>query len=1035
MTSEDLAGAQWIWHPDAHTRSAEFRRSISFDQPVDEIDFYITASDKFELRVNDRSIGSSADYRRPCEYRVPRPIARDESVITIKVSGSEGTAGLLCNMVVRFRDGKSKVIGTDSVWKCAPERVNASISDADWVYAKQLGAYPCAPWGEIFKEKWENVSARVSEIRKHPWHPSGPGDEPARSEFRGEYVRPDYAQLYRSFVTLNPGTGLLQTEGRVIRPFFALYSQPGPDEPIRDIPNLDFDLLRKDFARMKEAGVNVEARVNWSDLLNADGSWKQVLKQPKGRNIPTFKYVCEIYDYFLDCAQANGLYVNLEPSFSTGLNLEVIPSGYAEELPLYDLLWKSAQDAYARIFSRFSHRTVIVSTVVGRDLKLGDSLNEPVSSALFKRYLENKYGSIGDLRQAWKYGYNYADHSKWERRTIDGRLVLRPEYPFVKGAFDSLGSFDDVQLPMVDFYRSIDPPLAPLYDLPTNQENLTLDPAWIDFTQMREDLLTSQLNQLCDALRSADGNHLLAYVESQDLNPIWRSTRPADKGDMHYDLLCVDGGASSGETDRFIRVMNFGRPYAEMNGNGLKGIACSNMSASTMLPSEFADLLGGGAAFAGICDWGKISGGGDVSLNELAGFLSSVQDSPLKLRKDARVLILRNTAGMHSLDAGYDIGNVMGLAEILYRLHIPFDILPDSDVVPGIFGPGAVNMEKYGFIFVPEQNQMLVSETWQMLSDWISDPRYLGKRGLCIGLCQDQDEHFSPVEPSAVHPAFEKLIGVKDYASRIKANGDVKLQYARFIGSESRGKEIPLQFPENGELGVFAPGANGPDSILQLGDRGPSVAIRNMVNGNPVYACGFYLGLCYDRADGASRSADPADNLGTLYAAMLKSAGVDPIVGAPKNISVYFTEDSSVILIHESSGIRTDCNVTLPHSSGSNFFGAETVQRADGSLLIRNLHFDPHGYIILRKAAGIGFSGGKDVSAVCGIDPDDTLEYEISGSGKTTAIFDLKPGVSYLVRRNGAVLTTAYPKKDGKFRLSLDLGSPTRITLKQNKHK
>lgn len=1029
VTAEDFSGAQWIWHPDPGVRAATFQRSISFEQPVEEIDFYVTASEQFELRVNERMIGSSRDYRKPCEYRVPRPIARDASLITIKAGCDAGTPGLLCNMVVRFRDGQSKIIGTDSVWQCAPAAGSSSALNSSFVYAKPLGNFPCTPWGSLFKEKWDSLSDRLFEIRKHKWHPSSPADAPSRSAFKGEYLRPEYDQLFRSCIRLNSETGLLQSENKIVRPLFVLYSQPASGGQVYDVPSFDFDLLRKDFARIKESGMDVEACLNWADLLNKDGDWKVVSKQPHGKKLPEFKYAYEVYDYFLDCAQSNGIHVNFEPSLADGLNTAVIPAEYHGVLPLYDELWDSITNAYAAILGRFSDRAVLVSTVIGRDLRLDDPLTEPATKELFRRYLENKYKSISNLHQSWRYGYNYADRSKWERRSVGDRTVFWPEYPFIRGVYDSIESFDDIQLPGLEYCRSIDPPFAPLYDLPTDQVNITHDPVWLEFTQMRKELLTSRLNEFAEALKSADPSHLVTCVTAHDFSPMWRSNRATDKGDLNCDVVCVDRDSDERQAESYVQTINSCRPYV---GNGsAKGIASSKASTPATLLPDFAEIVGGGAAFE-ICDWAKISSGENASLSAMQNFLSSVQGVPLKIRKDARVLIVRSSAESYSLSPGYDIGNTMRLASLLYRLHIAFDILPDSDMVPGVFGQGTVNMDKYRFIFVPEQNQLLGSSTWQMLYDWISDPRYVGQRGLCVGLYREQDSHFGTIEPSSVHPAFEKLLGVTGYSSRVHANGSVSLQYARFVGAESRGKEISLRIPEGGDLGAFDPAKDGPTSILQIGDHGPSVAIRNMVNGNSIYACGFNLGLCYDPLGGQTKDPDGLSDLAPLYLEMLKSAGIEAEFAGSENLALYMTADMSTILLHENQGVLSDCDVSIKHSSAVCFAGMETLLRSDGVLVIKRLHLEPGGVLMLKKVGEVSLSGGKDLSVTSRSTSDD-LECTISGKGRTTAIFDLRPDTSYSVRLNNGEPMLAKVRRDGKYRINLDLGRPARVEIRIKK--
>ncbi|MCX6374855.1 MAG: hypothetical protein NTU88_02230, partial [Armatimonadetes bacterium] len=672
------------------------------------------------------------------------------------------------------------------------------------------------------------------------------------SEFKGKYLRPEYAQTYRSFVKLNPKTGLLEYEARVIRPFFTIYVQPtAAGGWIINIPDFDYDLLEEDFTRMKQAGINVQPRFwNWGELLDYDGTWKKVEKQPRGTGLPTFKYVYEIYDYFLDRAQAHGLRVNIEPSYFWGLNSEVVPPEYRGKILLYDELWAAAADSYAKILAYFSKRTVIISAMVGEeDLVFDHCLDQPRMLEEFQRFLRRKYGSISNLKRTWGYGYDYADRSQWQKREVKGREVIWPQYRFVKGAFDSWASFEDAQLPIFDHYRSAADPNVPLTDMPTYQENLLRDPAWIDFMAMKEQILISRLNELSAALRAADPSHILYYSNPADFCPAWHFLHCFDRGKLKWDIIGVgqhDHGSDPAEVPQWASCREYVQnvasyvPYISASGSSPKGFACgeggggkTREGVAAYYPWWLTDIVGGGGAFFQSYDWNLISGRtyenltayDEATLSRLGDFLSAIRDVPFSRKTDAKVLVLRSRDAAYGMSAGYDFGNSRYLASILYQLHIPFDILPDSDVMPGDFEPGKININKYSFIFVPAQNQILGDRMWQMLQDWISDPRAAGQRGLCFGLYQDQDCYFNPAQPAQVHPAFERLTGVRGYTRRIPASGVVKLRYARFLGKAARGDEPALDFPENGEIGVFE---NAPvEKVLELGEGGPAVVVRN----------------------------------------------------------------------------------------------------------------------------------------------------------------------------------------------------------------
>ena len=1067
----DFSNASWIWHQNTAGSTAYFRKQLKFTDAIEQISVLITADDSFELRMNGRLIVSAADWQKPQHYTILRPVAREESVIVIKANNADGAAGLICKIVAKLRNGSQVIIVSDSSWECAdgPTEgwdVTGGLDQANrWDKVSIVGIYPCQPWGKLETESWDNLRARLIE-RKALVEASKSTREPTLptySTFKSKYIKPEYAQMYRSFVKLNPRTGLLEYEGRPIRPFFTVYTQPKKGGGwLINIPEFDFDLLEKDFARMKQANINVQVRFwNWSELLNYDGSWKRVDKQPQGHGLPYFRYNFEIYDYFLDRAQAHGLYVNIEPSFYWGLHPEVVPPQYRDKILLYDELWNATKDAYAQVLAYYSKRTVVVAVMVGEeDLVFDHCLSEARMLEEFRRFLKRKYGSVANLQRVWTYGYDYTDHSHWSKRTINGREVLWPEYPYVKGAFQRWKSFDDVVLPVFDYYRSPDPPNATLADMCTYQENLVRDPMWIDFVELREGMLVSRLNDLASALKSADPNHILFYSNPFDFNPAWHSLQCFNRGKLEWDVIGVgqhDSGSEPQQVSHWAtcreyiqNVASYG-PYVHASGASPKGFACgegcggkTRDGIAAYYPWWLVDIVGGGGAFFHSYDWNFISGRtfeqptkyDNATLDKLGEFLSAIRHLTFTHKGHAEVLILRNKQAAFGMSAGYDFGNARYLASILYQLHIPFDIVPDSDIAVGDFEPGKINLNKYRFIFVPAQYQLLSSRTWQMLEDWISDPRHAGQRGLCFGLLQDQDHYFNPVRPADVHPAFRRLTGVDGYTRRMSVSGEVDMRFARFFGAAARGDKIALRFPSNGELSCFDSLGEKIEKILELNENGPAVVIRNTVNGNLVYTCGFYLGMAYNAIWGMEVQQEPYNVLNPLYSGMLTSVGVEATVKAPDNVGVYWTDDFSAILLKERFGISTDVSLALARFPCNVYQNATSVLKANGEVEIKDFRLQPYGAVLLKKAGCFEVTGGNDVYSVCRATPDGTIECDVFGRGRVQLRLELVPKTIYAIRQDNELIKVFTTDQHGGHSISLTLSGgskPTHISVQPSK--
>lgn len=1056
----DLSGADWIWHH-KNVQIAYFRRMIQLGSPAKRIFVLISADNFYELWVNGQSVGSSADWKSPQKYEISQLPACDRCIVAIRAASPESPAGLICKLVITLRDGNSVIISSDAEWlstdKPEPDWNNPEIySEKGWAHVQVLGEYPCEPWGRISEESWEDLSAKLAQRQTVV---VGTPSILQYSQFRGEYVRPEYASLYESFVKLNPKNGLLEHNGKVIRPFFTIYSQPKPGGgQILNIPDFDFDLLEDDFARMKQAGINVQPRFwSWAELLDYDNSWKRLEKQPKGHGLPHFTYVYQVYDYFLDRAQAHGLYANIELSYYWGLHPEVIPPAYRGKILLYGELWNAAGEAYAKILRYYSRRTCIVAVMVGEeDLVFDHCFDEPTMLREFQRFIRRRYGSVSNLQRVWRHGYDTANQSLWRKQTVSGKNVIWPDYPFTSGVFDLWTSFDDVKLPIFDHYRLADVPNFPLNDLPTYQENLARDPMWIDFMDMKEQMLISRLNDLVAKLRAADANHILYYCNPYDFNPAWHMLHCFDRGRLRWDVIGVgqhDSGFDPAEVPRWAscreyvqNVASYG-PYLDAVGAYPKGFACGEgMGGKTRegtakyYPWWLADIVGGGGAFFQSYDWNHIAGRSaekprtydETTLRALESFLYSVRDVPFTRNSNAEVLILRSKNAAYGMSAGFDFGNVRSLAEMLYQIHVPFDILPDTDVSAGSFELGKINLNKYRFIFVPAQNQLLPPRAWQMLEDWITDPRYAGRRGLCFGLYQDLDCYFNPVKPPEVHRAFERLTGTKGFTRRVPVSGKMELRFTKFFGSAARGDSMTIFFPESSEIGCMD---DVPvEKILEMEWDSSAVVIRNVLNGNPVYLCGFYLGMAYNATWGLEKEQSPYNAFTPLYRAMLESSGVKPSVDAPDNLGVYVAEGSVAVLVKERFGKPIDLDIGLSNLHGAVLNGATTVHKSNGSTRLSGCRIEPYGTLVFRRIGAVVVRGGTDISTTCRPYGEENIRCEICGYGEVEVDFQLQPEAIYSVLENGELSKVFTTDHRGIHTMTFDLHDGSKPLPLEIKH-
>ncbi len=1017
------AEPRWIWAGQPAEGDAFLRKVVTLPAKPLTAQAFVTCDDAFVLFVNGERVCESVQWERPRVLDLAPELKEGDNVLALWCRNRGGSGGLLFRMDLAYPDGRSESVVSDNTWEArrpAAEELSVDWSGdgADWVAATEIAEYGAAPWGPVWDRTWPVHRLKVERFLQQgslDWREPG---HPEFSAFVGTYQRPEYPALFRDFVRLDRKTGLLGNAQGVLRPFATIYDQPAPPEAPDDnwrlaVLDFDYDLVLRDFAEMKKAGINVYLRFfSWQELLDQQGRWRKCQQQPKGAGLPHFDYNYQVYDYFLDLAQANGLYVVIEPSFHWHTNRDLIPLDLTGKTLLYDQLWEAEVRAYQKILHRWSRRPVIAAILVGEEEIRIDAdqhdPDDPVTQAKFRAFLAREYGSLERLKQAWRRGYDYADASLWKEREWGGRKVFWPDYPLKEGVYDSLSSFEQVSPPPWASMREPEPPHFAVPGIAPYQETVPKDPVWIDYLLFKQELLISRMNDWADRIRQADPNHLQFYSNPYDFNPAWHFLHCYDRARLRFDLVGVgqhDYGFDYAQLPHWARareyiqnVASYG-PYTGAKGAYPGGNAAGEGTGGTT-PAEtrryfaqwMTDLVGGGAALICSYDWNHLSGQSKhwpqqydrEVLDWFGDFTTASARVPFSLRRDAQVLVLRNTNASLSMSAGYDFANAQNLAAALYQLHVPFDILPDQDVS---LGPAdyKVDLDKYRFIFAPDQPILLRPETYRMLRRWLEADRAKGPRGLCLGPFRLESPHFQPLSWAQAPPDFLRLWPEALAPSEHPLQG-AALFTAPALGGARWPSRVTLTFPRDGTLGQFPPGGEGEAALLTK-EGGEPVMVRREVNGNPVYLVGFYLGMGFNYLWGWGQDQVPFDTLARLYAPMLRSAGVWPAFHAPRNIGVYVSDDKSLILVKERFGRATKRLLRGAHLDGGLYLDATTSLRPDRRADLAT-DLGPLETIHLQRCGRMSAAPGIQASVTCRRGEEGRVRLWVTGTGIVQIFLD-----------------------------------------------
>ncbi|MEI7423826.1 MAG: glycosyl hydrolase [Prolixibacteraceae bacterium] len=138
--------ASWISYydysvnlPDISGGERNFRKEFNLEAPIREAKIAITADQTYELRVNDQLVGKDQDWKVAEVYDISAGLRKGENVIEVKTTN---TKGLLAQVVIKLKNGKSLTLGSDESWQ-------VSTGKLDGQPAFRFADPPMGSWGRI----------------------------------------------------------------------------------------------------------------------------------------------------------------------------------------------------------------------------------------------------------------------------------------------------------------------------------------------------------------------------------------------------------------------------------------------------------------------------------------------------------------------------------------------------------------------------------------------------------------------------------------------------------------------------------------------------------------------------------------------------------------------------------------------------------------------------------------------------------------------------------------------------------------------
>ena len=147
--------ASWIWFTKKRVEHINrfFRKTFTVVDKVKKAYFQGTSDDSAIFFINGKRIISNSAWNVPVQCEVSKFLLQGKNVITVDVHQNRYAAGILAEIDINYKSGRSQKVITNESWKSTdkPEkgwRVQG-FDDSSWVKSKLLGVPPAGAWSVI----------------------------------------------------------------------------------------------------------------------------------------------------------------------------------------------------------------------------------------------------------------------------------------------------------------------------------------------------------------------------------------------------------------------------------------------------------------------------------------------------------------------------------------------------------------------------------------------------------------------------------------------------------------------------------------------------------------------------------------------------------------------------------------------------------------------------------------------------------------------------------------------------------------------
>lgn len=156
----DLNGSSWIWFPEgdpgttAPPATRYFRRAVPVPdgQTVASARLLLTVDDAFRAYLNGREVARNVGtWQQAVTVDLTERLQSGRNVIALAgTNSSDGPAGAIGVLEIRYADGTTQTVRTNAQWKAydieAPDWTSVDFDDSGWPAALDVAPYGQGPW-------------------------------------------------------------------------------------------------------------------------------------------------------------------------------------------------------------------------------------------------------------------------------------------------------------------------------------------------------------------------------------------------------------------------------------------------------------------------------------------------------------------------------------------------------------------------------------------------------------------------------------------------------------------------------------------------------------------------------------------------------------------------------------------------------------------------------------------------------------------------------------------------------------------------